>query len=176
MTQQEQTSASQAVDPEWLEGFLGAGRGVGLARPRPGVRADDRRHRLQRLGLAEGMRGPADAREFLEFVWTGMPDTRFRAIEGPFLHPSEPKASFYWRGTADAHGPDRPARAGADRQARRVLRRRLPRVPRRQGRAADDRLRHGRPDAPARRAAAAGQPRGARDGEGLQSTRQAPGG
>jgi predicted ester cyclase len=33
-----------------------------------------------------------------------MPDTRFRAIEGPFLHPTEPKVAFYWRGTATQTG------------------------------------------------------------------------
>jgi len=50
------------------------------------------------------MRGPADVREFLEFTWSALPDTHFEFIDGPYVHASEPRAAFYWRGTATHQG------------------------------------------------------------------------
>jgi steroid delta-isomerase-like uncharacterized protein len=51
------------------------------------------------------MRGHADVREFLESVWRGMPDLRFEMVEGPFLHRSEPVATFCWKGAGTFTGP-----------------------------------------------------------------------
>lgn len=51
------------------------------------------------------MRGHADVREFLDSVWRGMPDLAFEMVDGPFLHPSEQVATFYWRGTGTFTGP-----------------------------------------------------------------------
>jgi steroid delta-isomerase-like uncharacterized protein len=51
------------------------------------------------------MRGHADVREFLDSVWRGMPDLAFEMVEGPFLHPSEQVATFYWKGTGTFAGP-----------------------------------------------------------------------
>jgi steroid delta-isomerase-like uncharacterized protein len=50
-------------------------------------------------------RGHGDVREFLESVWRGMPDLAFEMVEGPFLHPGEAKAAFYWKGTGTFTGP-----------------------------------------------------------------------
>jgi steroid delta-isomerase-like uncharacterized protein len=51
------------------------------------------------------MRGHGDVREFLDSVWRAMPDLRFKMVEGPFLRPSEPTATFYWKGTGTFTGP-----------------------------------------------------------------------
>jgi steroid delta-isomerase-like uncharacterized protein len=51
------------------------------------------------------MRGHADVREFLEALWRAMPDLEFEVVQGPFLHPSEPVATFHWKGTGTFTGP-----------------------------------------------------------------------
>jgi steroid delta-isomerase-like uncharacterized protein len=51
------------------------------------------------------MRGHAEVREFLQSLWRGVPDLAFEMVEGPFLHPGEPVASFRWRGTGTFTGP-----------------------------------------------------------------------
>jgi steroid delta-isomerase-like uncharacterized protein len=51
------------------------------------------------------MRGHAQVREFLETTWRAMPDLEFHMVEGPFLHSSEPVATFYWRGSGTFTGP-----------------------------------------------------------------------
>ena len=50
------------------------------------------------------MRGHGDVREFLQHTWQGLPDMRFELVDGPYLAPGEPKAAFYWRGTATHEG------------------------------------------------------------------------
>jgi steroid delta-isomerase-like uncharacterized protein len=49
------------------------------------------------------MRGHADVREFLERTWAAFPDMRFE-LDDPYIHPREPKAAFYWHGTATHSG------------------------------------------------------------------------
>ena len=51
------------------------------------------------------MRGHAEIREFLEHTWRAMPDLRFEVREGPYIHPVEPKAAFWWDGYATHTGP-----------------------------------------------------------------------
>jgi steroid delta-isomerase-like uncharacterized protein len=51
------------------------------------------------------MRGHADVRAFMDSTWRGFPDLRFEVVDGPFLHPDEPKAASYWRGFATHTGP-----------------------------------------------------------------------
>ena len=51
------------------------------------------------------MRGHDAVREFLEFSWRAFPDLRFELVEGPYLVPGEPKASFTWNGTGTHSGP-----------------------------------------------------------------------
>src|ERR671933_2889028 len=50
------------------------------------------------------MRGHDDVRSFLDYVWRAFPDLRFQAIEGPYIVPGQPKAAFYWRGSATHTG------------------------------------------------------------------------
>ena len=104
MTQQ-QTTATQTVDPEWLDGFLERWDAAWDSHDPARVcelMTDDVVYNDS--AWPKEMRGHADVREFLEVTWTGMPDTHFRAIDGPYLHPSEPRAAFYWRGTATHSG------------------------------------------------------------------------
>ena len=54
------------------------------------------------------MRGHSDVREFVEHSWRAFPDLRFEMVEGPFLHPTAPKACMYWRGSATHRGPIEP--------------------------------------------------------------------
>jgi len=51
------------------------------------------------------MRGHGDVREFLAHTWRGIPDLRFEEREGPFVHPSKPKAAFWWDGYGTHTGP-----------------------------------------------------------------------
>jgi steroid delta-isomerase-like uncharacterized protein len=51
------------------------------------------------------MRGHGDVRAFLESTWRALSDLEFEMTDGPFLHPGEPKAAFYWRGTGTNTGP-----------------------------------------------------------------------
>jgi steroid delta-isomerase-like uncharacterized protein len=50
------------------------------------------------------MRGHADVRAFIDSTWRAMPDLRFEVVDGPYLHPNEPKAAFYWKGYATHTG------------------------------------------------------------------------
>jgi steroid delta-isomerase-like uncharacterized protein len=51
------------------------------------------------------MRGHSDVREFLDHTWRALPDLTFELLEGPYLHPRDDKAAFWWRGTATHTGP-----------------------------------------------------------------------
>ena len=44
------------------------------------------------------MHGHADVREFLEALWRAVPDMTFELLDGPYVIPGEPRASFHWRG------------------------------------------------------------------------------
>jgi SnoaL-like domain len=44
------------------------------------------------------MRGHADVRELLEALWRAVPDMTFELLNGPYVIPGEPRASFHWRG------------------------------------------------------------------------------
>jgi predicted ester cyclase len=37
-------------------------------------------------------------REFLEALWRAIPDMAFELLDGPYIIPGEPRASFHWRG------------------------------------------------------------------------------
>jgi steroid delta-isomerase-like uncharacterized protein len=51
------------------------------------------------------MHGHADVREFLTHAWRAMPDLEFHMVDGPFVHESAPKVSFYWEGAGTFTGP-----------------------------------------------------------------------
>jgi steroid delta-isomerase-like uncharacterized protein len=44
------------------------------------------------------MHGQRDVREFLEALWRAVPDMTFELLDGPYVIPGEPRASFHWRG------------------------------------------------------------------------------
>jgi steroid delta-isomerase-like uncharacterized protein len=102
---QQQAAAAEGVDRAWIDDFIERWEAAWDTHDPARVvelMTDDVVYNDS--GWPKEMRGHADVREFLEYTWEGMPDTRFRAIEGPFLHPTEPKAAFYWRGTATHTG------------------------------------------------------------------------
>jgi steroid delta-isomerase-like uncharacterized protein len=59
-------------------------------------------------GWPKPMRGHADVREFLKFIWRAMPDMTFEPISGPYVIPGEPRAAVQWRGWATLTGPIEP--------------------------------------------------------------------
>jgi steroid delta-isomerase-like uncharacterized protein len=50
------------------------------------------------------MRGHDQVREFLEALWRAVPDMAFELLDGPYVIPGEPRASFHWRGTGTFTG------------------------------------------------------------------------
>lgn len=51
------------------------------------------------------MHGHADVREFLQALWRAIPDMTFELLDGPYVIPNQPKASFHWRGYGTFTGP-----------------------------------------------------------------------
>lgn len=56
----------------------------------------------------KAMRGHDDVREFLEALWRAIPDMSFELLEGPYVIPDEPRASFRWHGGGTFTGPMNP--------------------------------------------------------------------
>jgi steroid delta-isomerase-like uncharacterized protein len=54
------------------------------------------------------MHGQAEVREFLDALWRAIPDMTFELLEGPYVIPGEPRASFHWRGSGTFTGPMEP--------------------------------------------------------------------
>ena len=52
----------------------------------------------------ETMHGHADVREFLGALWRAVPDMTFELLDGPYVIPGEPRASFHWRGSGTFTG------------------------------------------------------------------------
>ena len=50
------------------------------------------------------MHGHADVREFLAALWRAVPDMTFELLDGPYVIPGEPRASFHWRGSGTFTG------------------------------------------------------------------------
>jgi steroid delta-isomerase-like uncharacterized protein len=50
------------------------------------------------------MHGLGDVREFLEALWRAVPDMTFELLDGPYVIPGEPRASFHWRGSGTFTG------------------------------------------------------------------------
>jgi steroid delta-isomerase-like uncharacterized protein len=50
------------------------------------------------------MRGHGQVREFLEALWRAVPDMTFALLDGPYVIPDEPRASFHWRGNGTFTG------------------------------------------------------------------------
>ena len=54
------------------------------------------------------MRGHDDVPTFRDPVWRAFPDLEFEWVEGPYIEPGQPKAAFYWKGSATHTGPLEP--------------------------------------------------------------------
>lgn len=100
MTQTQQNPETiGAVDPTWLRGFavqwLEAWNSHQpdrlLALMTEDIVYDD-------SAWPTTMQGHADVREFLAYTWRAIPDLRFQLREGPYLHPNDRKAAFWWDG------------------------------------------------------------------------------
>jgi steroid delta-isomerase-like uncharacterized protein len=52
----------------------------------------------------ETMHGHGDVRAFLDMSWRAFPDMRFEPVGRPLVSPAEPRAAFWWRGTATNTG------------------------------------------------------------------------
>jgi steroid delta-isomerase-like uncharacterized protein len=50
------------------------------------------------------MHGHSDGREFLHALWRAVPDMTFELLDGPYVIPGEPRASFHWRGAGTFTG------------------------------------------------------------------------
>lgn len=50
------------------------------------------------------MHGHHDVREFLQALWRAVPDMTFELLDGPYVIPGEPRASFHWRGSGTFTG------------------------------------------------------------------------
>jgi steroid delta-isomerase-like uncharacterized protein len=51
------------------------------------------------------MRGHGEVLSFLDYVWRAFPDLRFETVDGPYIVRGQPKAAFYWKGSATHTGP-----------------------------------------------------------------------
>ena len=56
----------------------------------------------------ETMHGHGDVRAFLDMTWRAFPDMRFESVGAPLVSPTEPRAAYWWRGTATHTGPLEP--------------------------------------------------------------------
>jgi steroid delta-isomerase-like uncharacterized protein len=52
----------------------------------------------------ETMHGHDDVHEFLGALWRAVPDMTFELLDGPYVIPGEPRASFHWRGSGTFTG------------------------------------------------------------------------
>lgn len=107
MTQTQQDLETTApVDLAWLRGFAGQWLEAWnshqpdrlLALMTEDIVYDD-------SAWPRTMRGHADVREFLAHTWRALPDLRFQLREGPYIHPTDPKAAFWWDGDGTHTGP-----------------------------------------------------------------------
>jgi steroid delta-isomerase-like uncharacterized protein len=102
----QKTASAPTVDREWVgdfgERWLGAWNSHEPDRLL-GLMTDDIVY--DDTAWPTQMRGHADVREFLDHSWAALPDMRFDLVDGPYIMPGEPKAAFYWRGTATHTGP-----------------------------------------------------------------------
>ena len=53
----------------------------------------------------ETMRGHAEVREFLDFIFRGWPDVSFERVGGALVASDGPRAAFWWRGHGTNSGP-----------------------------------------------------------------------
>ena len=93
-------------DIEWVREFVPRWLGAWNAHDADGVLeflAEDVEVRDD--SWPKAMHGHADVREFLAALWRGIPDMAFELLDGPYVIPGEPRASFHWRGSGTFTGP-----------------------------------------------------------------------
>ncbi len=101
----EQTATQTAVDPEWVEDFLGRwADGWNSHSPDQllGLMTEDIVY--DDSAWPTTMCGHRDVRAFLEHTWRGLPDLRFTVRGGPYVDADAPQAAFWWDGRATHTG------------------------------------------------------------------------
>jgi steroid delta-isomerase-like uncharacterized protein len=105
-----QTQAvSNGVEPEWAEEFAQRWAGAWNSHDPEQLLAlmtDDILY--EDSASPETMRGHDDVRAFVDMSWRAFPDMRFEPVGRPLVSPVEPRAAFWWRGTATHTGPIEP--------------------------------------------------------------------
>jgi steroid delta-isomerase-like uncharacterized protein len=102
----ETTTAAETVTSEWVEEFVE--RWVSAWNS----------HQPERLlelmtddivyddsGWPQTMRGHAQVREFVDFIWRAFPDLTFERVGGLLVASDGPRAAFWWRGWGTNTGP-----------------------------------------------------------------------
>lgn len=56
-------------------------------------------------GSPQTIRGHAQVREFLDFIWRAFPDFTVEAVGGPLVAADGPRAAFWWRSRMTNTGP-----------------------------------------------------------------------
>jgi steroid delta-isomerase-like uncharacterized protein len=102
----ETTTAAESVTREWVEEFVERWLAAFNSRQpervlelmRDDVVYDD-------SGWPQTMRGHAQVREFLEFLWRAFPDFSVEAVGGPLVASDDARAAFWWRSRMTNTGP-----------------------------------------------------------------------
>jgi steroid delta-isomerase-like uncharacterized protein len=102
----ETTTSAQTVASEWVQKFLERWLAAFNSR-RPErvleLMTDDIVY--DDSGSPQAMRGHAQVREFLEFLWRAFPDFSVEAVGGPLVAADGPRAAFWWRSRMTNTGP-----------------------------------------------------------------------
>ena len=122
MAKESGATLAQELDPAWIEDFAKRWEAAWNSHAQARLlelMTDDIVY--DDSGSPATMRGHGDVRSFLDSVWRAFPDLRFEMIEGPYIVPGQPKAAFYWSGSAthtgllDPPALRRPATASSSR-------------------------------------------------------------
>jgi steroid delta-isomerase-like uncharacterized protein len=102
----ETTTAAETVNSEWVEGFVARWLAAFNSHE------PDRVLELMAGDIAyddsakpQTMRGHAEVREFLEFLWRAFPDFAVEAVDGPLVAADGARAAFWWRCRMTNTGP-----------------------------------------------------------------------
>jgi predicted ester cyclase len=82
-----ESAATEAPSVDWIRGFI-----------REWLEAWNSREADRDDSWPKTMHGHDDVREFLSALWRAVPDMHFELLDGPYVIPGEPRATFHWRG------------------------------------------------------------------------------